>query len=68
MDQYSGLKVGDDASDAGWIAEQMRRGILPESYVYPPEVRYQRFSGSASAERALGTRIGCDWSGWKPGG
>jgi len=39
MDQYSGLKVGDDASDAGWIAEQMRLGILPESYVYPPEVR-----------------------------
>jgi transposase len=39
MDQYSGLKVGDDASDAGWIAEQMRLGILPECYVYPPEVR-----------------------------
>lgn len=39
MDQYSGLKVGDDASDAGWMAEQLRLGILPESYVYPPEVR-----------------------------
>ena len=39
MEQYEGLKVGDDASDAGWIAEQMRLGILPESYVYPPEVR-----------------------------
>jgi hypothetical protein len=39
MDQYSGLKVGNDASDAGWIAEQMRLGILPESYVYPPQVR-----------------------------
>lgn len=39
MDQYKGLKVGDDASDAGWIAEQMRLGILPESYIYPPEVR-----------------------------
>lgn len=39
MDQYSGLKVSDDASDEGWIAEQMRLGILPESYVYPPEVR-----------------------------
>jgi transposase len=39
MDQYAGLKVADDASDAGWIAEQMRLGILPESYVYPPEVR-----------------------------
>jgi transposase len=39
MDQYAGLKVADDASDAGWIAEQMRLGILPESYVYPTAVR-----------------------------
>jgi transposase len=39
MDQYAGLKASDDASDAGWIAEQMRLGILPESYVYPPEAR-----------------------------
>ena len=39
MEQYEGLKVGDDASDAGWIAEQMRLGILPESYIYPAEVR-----------------------------
>lgn len=39
MDQYKGLKVGDDVSDARWIAEQMRLGILPESYVYPAEVR-----------------------------
>jgi transposase len=39
MDQYAGLKVADDASDAGWIAEQMRLGILPESYVYPAAVR-----------------------------
>jgi len=39
MEQYEGLKVADDASDAGWIAEQMRLGILPESYVYPAEVR-----------------------------
>jgi transposase len=39
MDQYAGLKAADDASDAGWIAEQLRLGILPESYVYPAEVR-----------------------------
>jgi transposase len=39
MEQYAGLKVGDDASDAGWMAEQMRLGILPESYIYPREVR-----------------------------
>jgi transposase len=39
MDQYRGIKVTDDASDAGWMAEQMRLGILPESYIYPVEVR-----------------------------
>jgi len=39
MGQYAGLKATNDASDAGWLAEQMRLGILPESYVYPPEVR-----------------------------
>jgi transposase len=39
MDQYEGLKATDDASDAGWIAEQLRLGILPESYIYPAEVR-----------------------------
>lgn len=39
MDQYAGLKAANDASDAGWIAEQMRLGILPECYVYPREVR-----------------------------
>ncbi len=39
MGQYAGLKVTDDASDAGWIAEQMRLRILPESYVYPVAVR-----------------------------
>lgn len=39
MEQYNGLKNSDDASDAGWLAEQLRLGILPECYVYPPEVR-----------------------------
>lgn len=39
MGQYKGLKATDDASDAGWMAEQLRLGILPESYIYPPEVR-----------------------------
>lgn len=39
MQQYSGLKVSDDASDASWLAEQARLGILPECYVYPAEVR-----------------------------
>jgi len=36
--QYARLKASDDASDAGWIAGQLRLGILPESYVYPPQV------------------------------
>ena len=39
MEQYSGIKSTDDESDASWLAEQVRLGILPESYVYPPEVR-----------------------------
>jgi transposase len=39
MEQYKGLKVGDDACDARWIAEMQRLGILPEAYVYPPEQR-----------------------------
>ena len=39
MEQYSGLKASDDATDAGWLADQLRLGILPECYVYPPEVR-----------------------------
>jgi transposase len=39
MEQYGGIKVTDNASDAGWIAEMMRLGILPEAYVYPAEIR-----------------------------
>lgn len=39
MDQYAGLKSTDDASDADWLAEQVRLGILPECYVYPKEAR-----------------------------
>lgn len=42
MEQYEGLKSTDDESDAAWLAEQMRLGILPESYVYPKETRSVR--------------------------
>ena len=42
MEQYEGLKASNDATDAAWIAEQLRLGILPECYVYPPEVRPMR--------------------------
>ena len=39
MEQYSGLKVTNDETDAGWIAEMLRLGILPEAYIYPRETR-----------------------------
>ena len=39
MKQYSGLKCTDDASDAQWLAELIRIGIFPDSYIYPKEVR-----------------------------
>jgi len=39
MDAYSGLKQTDDQSDALWIAEMLRLGILPEGYIYPKAER-----------------------------
>ncbi len=39
IQQYSGLKYGDDASDARWLATLLRLGILPEGYIYPKEER-----------------------------
>jgi transposase len=39
MEQYEGIKSTDDESDASWLAEQVRLGILPECYIYPKEVR-----------------------------
>ena len=35
IQQYSGLKYGDDEDDAFWLAEMLRLGILPEGYIYP---------------------------------
>jgi len=32
---YSGIKQTDDESDALWLAELLRLGILPEGYIYP---------------------------------
>ena len=37
--QYSGLKHADDKSDAFFLAELLRLGILPTGYVYDAEVR-----------------------------
>ena len=39
IQQYAGLKHGDDESDALWLAEMLRLGILPEGYIYPKEQR-----------------------------
>jgi transposase len=35
VEQYSGLKHGDDEDDAFWLAEMLRLKILPEGYIYP---------------------------------
>ena len=40
--QYEGLKHTDDRSDAFWLAQQMRLGILPTGYIYPKEPRAVR--------------------------
>lgn len=42
MQQYSGLKYSDDKSDARWLAEMLRLGVLPEGYIYPKEARAVR--------------------------
>ena len=42
MVQYSGLKNTNDKSDAFFIAEMLRLGILPEGHVYPTEERFLR--------------------------
>jgi transposase len=39
IEQYSGLKHGDDNHDSFWLAEMLRLGILPEGYIYPKEER-----------------------------
>jgi transposase len=42
MEQYKGIKVTNDLTDAAWLAEQLRLGIFPESYIYPKEIRPAR--------------------------
>lgn len=42
IQQYSGLKHTDDESDAEWLAEMLRLGILPTGYIYPPAERAVR--------------------------
>ena len=42
IQKYSGMKHSDDNSDAVWLAEILRLGILPEGYIYPREERSVR--------------------------
>ena len=42
MDQYQGLKTTDDDSDATFIAELCRLGILPTGWICPREERARR--------------------------
>ena len=39
IQKYKGLKHSDDRSDAFWLAEMLRLGILPEGHIYPKEDR-----------------------------
>lgn len=39
MGEYEGLKNQNDKTDTRWLAKMLRLGILPESYIYPKEVR-----------------------------
>lgn len=39
IQKYSGLKHADDKSDALWLAEMLRLGILPTGFIYPKETR-----------------------------
>jgi transposase len=37
--QYEGLKYTDDTSDARWLANLLRLGVLPVGYIYPKKER-----------------------------
>lgn len=39
IQQYSGMKYTDDKTDALWLAELLRLGLLPEGYIYPAKER-----------------------------
>jgi len=42
MEQYNGIKVTNDLTDAEWLAEQLRLKIFPECYIYPKKLRTVR--------------------------
>jgi transposase len=39
IQKYKGLKHADDESEAVWLADMLRLGILPEGYICPREDR-----------------------------
>jgi transposase len=39
IEQYSGIKHADDQNDAYFLAELQRLGILPQGYIYDPQLR-----------------------------
>lgn len=39
MKKYAGLKYTDDKYDAFWLADLLRLDILPQGYIYPPDMR-----------------------------
>ena len=39
IQQYSGLKYSDDESEARWLANLLRLGIVPEGFIYPKDER-----------------------------
>lgn len=77
-DAYTGLKRTDDQSDAFWIAELLRLGILPKAYIYPKEQRplrdllrrrgmmvAQRTQLTLSMQSMIARQTGCRISGAK---
>lgn len=42
IQKYKVLKHSDDESEAFWLADMLRLGILPEGYIYPREDRLVR--------------------------
>lgn len=42
MAAYDGIKRTNDHTDARWLAEPLRLGVFPASYIYPREIRCVR--------------------------
>jgi len=73
MQQYQGLKYSDDRSDARWLAEMLRLGIVPTGYIYPEAqrplrdlLRQRSFLVRQCTSQLLHTgNILCRNQGWK---